>query len=127
MYRIGLIGYGGMGSWHAEQIQSMPDFQLAAVYDINPEKVKKARGIGFKGYDTLEEILNDQSIPTVILAVPNNFHKELSITAMEAGKNVICEKPVMMNSADLKDVTEVSKKTADCFPSIKTEDGTKIF
>lgn len=104
-----------MGGWHAERIQSMPDFELAAVYDINPEKIKKARENGFKGYDTLQEILSDKSIPTVLLAVPNNFHKELSIKAMEAGKNVICEKPVMMNSADLKDVIEVSKKTGRLF------------
>lgn len=115
MYQIGLIGYGGMGGWHAEQIQSMPDFQLAAVYDINPEKVQKAREKGFKGYDTLDEILQDKEIPTVILAVPNNFHKELSIKAMEAGKNVICEKPVMMNSAELAEVIEVSKKTGKLF------------
>ncbi len=115
MYNIGLIGYGGMGSWHAENIKSMPDFYLAAVYDINPVKVKQARENGFKGYDALEEILKDKSIPTVILAVPNNFHKELSIIAMEAGKNVICEKPVMMNSADLADVIEISKKTGKLF------------
>jgi scyllo-inositol 2-dehydrogenase (NADP+) len=115
LYQIGLIGYGGMGGWHTEQIQSMPDFQLAAVYDINPEKVKQAREKGLKGYDTLEEILQDKEIPTVILAVPNNFHKELSIKAMEAGKNVICEKPVMMNSAELADVIAVSKKTGKLF------------
>ncbi|MCI1991196.1 MAG: Gfo/Idh/MocA family oxidoreductase [Oscillospiraceae bacterium] len=115
MYRIGLIGYGGMGGWHVKQIQSMPDFQLAAVYDINPEKVAKARGNGLRGCDSLQEILEDRSIPTVILAVPNNFHKELSIAAMQAGKNVICEKPVMMNSADLKDVIEVSKTTGKLF------------
>jgi predicted dehydrogenase len=115
LYRIGLIGYGGMGGWHVKQIQSMPDFQLAAVYDINPEKVAKARGNGLRGCDSLQEILEDRSIPTVILAVPNNFHKELSIAAMQAGKNVICEKPVMMNSADLKDVIEVSKTTGKLF------------
>lgn len=115
LYRIGLIGYGGMGGWHVKQIQSMPDFQLAAVYDINPEKVAKARENGLRGCDSLQEILKDKSIPTVILAVPNNFHKELSIAAMQAGKNVICEKPVMMNSADLKDVIEVSKSTRKLF------------
>lgn len=86
LYQIGLIGYGGMGSWHAKSIQSMPDFHLAGVYDINPAKVKQAKENGFKGYDTLEEILSDKRIPTVILAVPNNFHKELSIAAMQAGK-----------------------------------------
>ena len=115
MYHIGLIGYGGMGSWHAQSIASLPGFELAAVYDINPEKVKMAREKGFKGYDTLEEILNDKSLPTLIIATPNNFHKDLSIAALKAGKNVICEKPVMMNSSELEEVIEVSQKTGKLF------------
>jgi len=115
MYRIGLIGYGGMGSWHAQSVSAMEDFELAAVYDINPEKVEKARAKGFKGYDTLEEILHDPSLATLIIATPNNFHKDLSIAALEAGKNVICEKPVMMNTAELEEVLEVSRKTGKLF------------
>lgn len=115
MYTMGLIGYGGMGGWHAQSVCSLPDFELAAVYDINPVKVTQARENGLKGYDTLAELLEDPSIRTVILAVPNNFHKELSIAAMEAGKNVICEKPVMMNSAELAEVLHVSEQTGRLF------------
>ncbi len=111
MYEIGIIGYGGMGSWHAKSIMAMPEeFHLAGVYDINPKKTEAAMEKGLKGYDTLEELLSDSLIQTVIIATPNNFHKELSIKAMEAGKNVICEKPVMMCAADLEDVIAVSKK-----------------
>lgn len=115
MYHIGIIGYGGMGGWHAERIRSMPDFRLAGVYDINPKKIEQAAEKGIAGYATLEQMLNDSTIQTVILAVPNNFHKELSIAAMHAGKNVICEKPVMMSSSDLEDVIEVSKETGKLF------------
>ncbi len=115
MYRIGLIGYGGMGSWHAQSVSSLPGFELAAVYDINPEQVNKARAKGYQGYDTLAEILNDQSLATLIIATPNDFHKTLSIAALEAGKNVICEKPVMMNSAELEEVIAVSQKTGKLF------------
>ena len=115
MYKIGLIGYGGMGGWHAEQLLSMPDFEIAAIYDIDPERIKKANQKGLNGVSSLDEILLDKSIPTVILAVPNNFHKELSIRAMEAGKNVICEKPVMMDSHELEEVIEVRNKTGKIF------------
>ena len=62
MYRIGIIGYGGMGGWHAEQLMSMPDFQLAGVYDINPEKIRKAEEKGIHGFASLEEILGDPSV-----------------------------------------------------------------
>lgn len=115
MYKIGLIGYGGMGGWHTKQLLTMPEFELAAIYDINPEQVIKAQEKGLNGVFTLDEVLNDKTIKTVILAVPNNFHKELSIKAMEAGKNVICEKPVMMNSKDLEDVIKVRDKTGKQF------------
>lgn len=115
MYRIGLIGYGGIGGWHAERLQSMPDFEVAAVYDINPARIEKARENSLNGVDSLEEILSDKTIPTVLIATPNNFHKELSIRALEAGKNVICEKPVMMNSAELIEVMAVRDKTGKLF------------
>ena len=51
----------------------------------------------------------------MILAVPNNFHKPLSIEAMRAGKNVICEKPVMLNAQELEEVLAVAKETGRQF------------
>ena len=51
----------------------------------------------------------------MLVATPNDDHKELSIRAMRAGKNVLCEKPVMMNSKDLEDVLEVAKETGKVF------------
>ncbi len=116
MYELAIIGFGGMGGWHKQSILDMPEeFHLAGVYDINPSKIESARKEGIKGFDTLEELLSDTTIQAVILAVPNNFHKELSIKAMEAGKDVICEKPVMMCATDLEEVIEVSKTTGRQF------------
>lgn len=116
MYNLAIIGFGGMGGWHKKSILEMPEeFNLVGVYDINPAKVEAARKQGIVGFDSLEELLADKSIEAVIIAVPNNFHKEISIQAMEAGKNVICEKPVMMSAADLADVLKVSKETGKQF------------
>lgn len=116
MYEIAVIGYGGMGGYHTEQLLSLPEeFHLAGIYDINPERVALARSKGIRGFDTLEELLAVPSIRTVIIAVPNNFHKELSIKALRAGKNVICEKPVMMCAAELEEVIAVSKETGRQF------------
>lgn len=116
MHNFGIIGYGGMGEWHGKQLLSVPaEFKLAAVHDINPKQNEKARQLGLKAYDQLEDILSDKSITTLILAVPNNFHKDLSIAALRAGKHVICEKPVMMNSADLETVLAVSRETKCLF------------
>jgi predicted dehydrogenase len=118
MFEIGLIGYGAMGNWHRQLLLDMPEeFHLAGIYDINPIKVSNAREQGFTGFDTLEEILSDPMIQAIIIAAPNNFHKDLSIKALEAGKHVICEKPVMMCTEELVEVLEVSRKTG-CFFSV---------
>lgn len=116
MKSTGLIGYGGMGKYHTELIAGMPeDFNITAVYDINGEKLEKAQANGHKTYDTLEKILADVAIDTIIIATPNNFHKELSIACLKAGKHVICEKPVMMNTAELVDVLKVSDECGKLF------------
>ena len=116
MYTIAIVGYGGMGGWHAKQLLSLPEeFRLAGVYDINPERIDAAEKEGIHGYRSLEELLADPEIRTVILAVPNNFHKPLSIQAMQAGKNVICEKPVMLNAAELEEVMAVARETGRQF------------
>lgn len=115
MYEIGIIGYGGMGAYHAKQISSVKGFHIAGAYDIEPGQVEKARADGYKGYGRLEDILADPDLRTVVIAVPNNFHKELSIAAMEAGKNVICEKPVMMDAPELEDVIKAQQRTGKLF------------
>ena len=88
MYRFGLIGYGAMGNYHAQQIDTMPDFAVSAVYDIAPEKREKARAEGRDVCDSLEELLMRKDVDAVILAVPNTFHKPLAVAAMHAGKHV---------------------------------------
>lgn len=116
MKHTGLIGYGGMGKYHTELVAGMPEnFSISAVYDINKEKLEKARANGLKTIDTLQEILTDNLIDTIIIATPNNFHKELAIACLQAGKHVICEKPVMMNSAELAEVLKVSEKCEKIF------------
>lgn len=112
--KAAIIGFGGMGSFHAKQIKKISSITVEGVYDINPDRAKIASGEGYKVYDTLEECLSED-IELVIIATPNNFHKELSIKALEAGKNVICEKPAMMNARELEEVLEVSRQSGMIF------------
>jgi scyllo-inositol 2-dehydrogenase (NADP+) len=114
-HNIGIIGYGGMGHWHCQNIARVQNLNIAGIYDINPQKALLAKNEGLKGYNSLDELLSNQSIDIVIIAAPNNFHKELCIAALDAGKNVICEKPVMMNSADLIRVMDIAKKSGKLF------------
>lgn len=119
MNRIGwaVIGFGWMGHWHVENVtKSLLDrFTFRGVYDIRPEVLEKARADGRPTYGTLDELLADKDVELVTVATPNNFHKELSIRCLRAGKNVICEKPVTLVASDLEDIIAVAKETGRMF------------
>ena len=106
---MGIIGYGGMARWHKENAPRA-GVQVIAAYDIEPKQVDDAIKDGLKGYYTLEEFLSDQNYSLVLVATPNHVHKALSVAAMNAGKNVICEKPVAMSVTEVDEMIEASKK-----------------
>ncbi len=111
-----LIGFGGMGGWHYQNIKDrLPEIRTKGAYDIRPEARKAAEEKGLYAYSTLEELLADKEVDLVTIAVPNNFHKDLSIQCLRAGKNVICEKPVTMNAAELEEIMAVARETGKLF------------
>lgn len=113
---MGIIGYGGMGSWHHQNIEkSVPEIKVLAAYDVREEALEKAKEAGLTAYDTLEALLADPAIALVTVATPNDRHKDLVITALRAGKNVVCEKPVTMDAAELEELIAVSKETGKLF------------
>ena len=117
MKTCAIIGYGGMGEWHENHIRSnMTDcLTLKGVWDIRPERLEHAKSKGVGVYGSLEEVLNDQEVELITIATPNDFHKPLSIACLQAGKNVVCEKPVMMNATELQEVLAVAKECGKVF------------
>lgn len=105
-----IIGYGGMGSWHADFMMRSDVVNLSGIYDIKEERCKIAEEKGIHAYSSLEELLNDEKIDFVTIAVPNDLHNPLAIKAMECGKHVISEKPVTLSSELLCEMIEASKK-----------------
>ncbi|HHX59222.1 MAG TPA: Gfo/Idh/MocA family oxidoreductase [Epulopiscium sp.] len=115
-HQLGIIGYGGIGSWHFNNItERIPNIKVKGIYDIRKEATDKARENNLYVYDTLDDLLNDKDIDIVTIATPNDFHKDLSIKCLQHGKNVICEKPVTMNAAELEEIIQVSKETGKLF------------
>ena len=112
---IVVVGYGGMGGYHADHLRKMEKFNLLGIYDIKPERNAYAQSNGIKAYSSFEEVLNDPEVEIITCAAYNDVHKQIAIAAMEAGKNVISEKPVTMCSADLEDMIAVSEKTGKLF------------
>ena len=108
--RMGIIGFGYMGHWHLRNAPRVENVEVVAAYDIDPEKVKEAREIGLTGFDTLEAFLKSDLFNLVLVATPNDCHCALVCAALNAGKNVICEKPVAMSMAELDRMIDTAKK-----------------
>jgi predicted dehydrogenase len=108
--RTAVVGYGSMGSWHIRHIQSSDVVQPAGIYDIRSERCALASENHIHVYSSLEELLADNTVDIVVIATPNDLHKPQTIAALSAGKHVICEKPVTVSSADLKDMIDASTK-----------------
>lgn len=115
MKNVAVIGYGGQGAWHCKQILKSDVCTLAGTYDIREIRRDAAKNDGVKVYGSNEEIFADPAVDIVVVAVPNDRHKDLVISALEAGKNVICEKPVEMSVKAFDEMVDASKRTGKFF------------
>lgn len=109
---IAVVGYGGMGAYHADQLIPAQK-QLTHVigtYDINQAKRELAQKNGHKVYSSFSELLHDPAVEAVLIATPNDVHKELTIAALAAGKHVICEKPAAMDAAEFDEMVAAAKQ-----------------
>lgn len=114
--KIGIVGYGGMGEYHERDlIKNNPYVTVKGVFDIDNEKVELAKSKGLVVYESYEKLLNDDEIEAILVATPNDSHKELSIKALQRNKHVICEKPVTICSEDLLEIIKVSNKNNKVF------------
>lgn len=114
--KLAIIGYGGMGHWHHENIKNrIEEIQVVGAFDIREERQEEAIKNGIKAYSSAEDIMADKSIDIVTIATPNNYHKRYAIQALKSGKHVICEKPVTMDAKELEEIMEVAKKSGKVF------------
>ncbi len=111
---LGIIGFGGMGKWHAANAPRA-GVQVVAVCDILPERLDEAERLGYKTYATAEELLADEDVNTVILTVPNHLHHPICLKAAKAGKNVIAEKPAALSVAEFDEMEAACKEAEVLF------------
>lgn len=112
---IGLIGYGGMGSWHARMLNEIPETSLCGIWDIDPDRREAAAAAGIHVYESQQELLNDITVEAVTIATPNDTHLPVALAVMSAGKHVVCEKPVALNREELAQMTDYSRKMGVLF------------
>ncbi len=97
MKKVAVIGYGGQGAWHCDQIIKSDVVTLAGTYDIKENRRCAAKEKGIFVYGSNEEIFADKSVDIIVVATPNDVHEALVIDGLRSGHNVICEKPVALS------------------------------
>ncbi len=110
-----VVGYGGMGSWHVNHALKSDVVALKGIYDIDLKKVELAHTNGIYAYQSYEDVLSDKDVDIVVIAIPNDQHKDVVIAALEAGKHVICEKPVTLSTPLLEEMIASAKKNNRVF------------
>lgn len=110
----GIIGLGNIANKFAQTVKAMDSVELEAVASRNKEKSEvfgKVYDVSSKKcYGSYEELVKDESIEAVYIAVPHVFHKELSIMCLRNGKAVLCEKPVTMDGNEIKEVINIAEE-----------------
>lgn len=114
--RIGIIGCGGIANGkHMPSLKKVPNAEMVAFCDIIVEKAEKAaKQYGTpdaKVYEDYKKLLEDKTIDVVHVLTPNRAHSFITVDALEAGKHVMCEKPMAINSAEAKKMLDTAKRT----------------
>ncbi len=113
--KLAVIGCGGMGGWHVQHALDSDVVELLGVYDIKPERNALAESRGIHAYGSFEEVLADEQVDLLTVAIPNDDHESVCIRAMEAGKHVICEKPVTLSCDSLQRMIDTANRTGRVF------------
>lgn len=110
MIRVGIIGMGFMGRMHLRNWQAQDDVKIVAVCDAQPINTESTGGnmdtgdsIDLEGisiYTDTRDMLADEELDVVSITLPTFLHKSISIQCLEAGVNVLCEKPMALNVDD---------------------------
>ena len=114
--RIGIVGCGGIANGkHLPSLKAINRADIVAFCDLIPERAEKAcaeyGAEGAKTYTDYHRLLEDKSIDVVYVLTPNRMHAQVSIDALNAGKHVMCEKPMAKTAADARAMVEAAKKS----------------
>src|SRR5262245_6895567 len=111
--RLAILGSGRMAGYHAERFQEVPNCEIVAAVDVDQVRADafcKKYGIP-TAYTSLDEVLARADIDAVSNVTPDTFHAPLSIKSLQAGKHVLCEKPLALNHLDARRMVAMARKT----------------
>jgi len=109
--KTGVIGTGFIGPAHVEALRRLGYVDVVALADIDAGvAAQKAKMLSIgKSFGDYRNLLKDPEIEIVHICTPNNLHYIMSKEAMEAGKHVVCEKPLAMNSTEAEELIKIAR------------------
>lgn len=113
--RLAIVGTGSISHIHAKAMQQLEETELVAICDAHTEQLEKftsAFPMEKKDcYTNLDEMLQRDDIDAVIICTPDTSHCDISVRAMRAGKDVLCEKPMTLNLDECREMVRVAEET----------------
>ena len=115
--RCAVIGLSGMGLAHAAAIRNNPNARLVAVCDIDPARRAQAAELGkdIRACGDYREILASEEVDAVVIVVPDQLHRQIAVAALEAGKHVLCEKPMALTIEDCRAMIAAARRSTGKF------------
>ncbi|MFO0980654.1 MAG: Gfo/Idh/MocA family oxidoreductase [Planctomycetota bacterium] len=130
--QFAVIGTGGMGTGHVHDLvgrRERDNIGVARVCDVYRRRllnaVKAIEGDEHSGTMEYREVLDDKSVDAIVIATPDHWHTKIAIEAMEAGKDVYCEKPLSLTveqAIDCRNAVRRTKRTLQVGPQRTSED-----
>jgi len=109
--RTAIIGAGFMGPAHTEALRRL-GIEVAGILGVDEaESTKSAQKLGLpRAYLSYTEVLKDKNVHAVHITTPNRLHFQMARDALKAGKHVLCEKPLAMNTRETAALVDLAKK-----------------
>jgi predicted dehydrogenase len=113
--RVGVIGYGGafnMGRGHLKEMEQA-GMTPVAVCEVDAERLKVAETDfpGIQTYSTVAEMLRKSDVNLITIITPHNTHAKLALQCLQAGRHVVCEKPLAITTAECDAMIAAAKKS----------------
>ena len=112
MFKVALIGIGGMGGHHFNVYKGIEGCKVVAVADVRTDMAKeKVNDESVHIYSDMDDLLANETVDMVDICTPSYMHADMSIKALQMGINTLSEKPMTVNSADAERIIEAAEKS----------------
>src|SRR3954465_12709746 len=107
---VGIIGFGRIGNEHARWLARADGTRASVAFDPTPARRELAHSHGLRTVDRLEDLLSDGTIDAVLISTPTSMHFDDAARALDAGKHVMVEKPLALDSSQSRRLVELARQ-----------------